>query len=69
MGVNWGRAGKDARGPKCIPVRNSNVVSPHLLPPFQRDQGEYVHTAQISPERGATLGAPAPSPAFPSRAM
>ena len=68
--MNWGRAGKDARGPKCLPARSSVVVPVYRYPaqpPLPtRPGGEGVHTAQISPER-AILGAPAPSPAFPPK--
>ena len=32
-GVNWGRAGRDARGPKCLPARSSLVVPVYRSPP------------------------------------
>ncbi len=57
VGVNWGCAGKDARGPKCLPARSFLVVpvyrSPAQPPLPTRPGGEGVHTAQILLGRGA----------------
>ena len=72
MGVNWGRAGKDARGPKAsLPATPVwfPPTGPHLLPPFQRDQGEKAFTRPRSRPSVGHPGSAGALAGFPSRAM
>ena len=64
MGVNWGRAGKDARGTRSLPARNSLEVSPNPRTPTAAGIGRWRSHDRDGARAGATLGAPAPSPAF-----